>query len=158
MNSVCLASTSPLVSSLRSEGCGKASCWEFERFSDARTEAVIGAGWCCFMADRHFSNAHNCLKRRVGEFSDAIAAHAQASSTRVKVIEAKKRPNIGKSLKQLTKSADWVVSTGITTSANIEPEIHIRGPKNASIRPGRTIRVDGKPRAVKYLIDGKPVF
>jgi hypothetical protein len=145
------------LGALRAIACSRNSCWETETFTDAGTTVQLGAGWSCFMADRHFSDAHRCGDRR-GGFCDGIAAHAQ-SPRRVRLVEAKATPDFTGCISQLRRGGEFALSAPAIQPADLLGECHARSAPRTTVRPSaRYFEVRGYRVPLHLFVDGQRVL
>ena len=147
-------SQSSLVTSLRNAVCARNACWEAGGFSEAGVAVILGEGWQCFMADRHFSNAHGCVAQREGGYCDGIAAFRQPSNRSIRLVEAKRGADIAAARPQLRRGAELVLRLpGVLTTA-ITAECHAARAPRITTRPRRELRVAGARIPIELWVAG----
>jgi hypothetical protein len=151
--------TTGLVAEIKKHGCSKTACWCHERFTDGGVEVILGNGWWCFLADRHYRNASGCLsdQERTG-CCDGIAAYSQTSSRRIRVIEAKTPSDFPESKDPLRCGVEFSLELPSVTVNDISVELHVRDAPSGTIRPPRgrrTLLVDGHAYEIGLYVSGK---
>lgn len=152
---------SAVIHCLQREGCARGACWESEGFGDAGVTVVLGAGWKCFMADRHFSNERGCRSRRAGGFCDGIAGHSQASNRRARVVEAKATPDLPEAKPQLRRGVEFLARACAGAFDSISVEVHTRPAGQTTVRPAPSTRWLNVGRArlpIKWIVLGVEQF
>jgi hypothetical protein len=126
---------------LKDKVCANSSCWESTDFTEAGVRVVLGNGWCCLMADRHFSNTHGCVARRQGGYCDGIAAFRQSSNRNLRIIEAKAGADIAKARPQLRRGAELVLGLFGGDVRRMTAECHASSAPRITARPRRDLKV-----------------
>jgi hypothetical protein len=117
--------------------CANSSCWEESSFVDGGVTVALGPGWHCLMMDRHFSNSHGCVQRRCGGFCDGIAAHAQGSTSRIRILEAKQQLDLAAAAPQLRRCAERVLKLPGAVTQDVSAELHVGALPRLTVRPRR---------------------
>jgi hypothetical protein len=150
-----------ILSDLKSRGCAENGCWELTEFVDGGVTVRLGAGWECFMADRHFSNRRRCLPRRLGEFCDGIAAFGQPSNSRVRIIEAKATPDFAAAKPQLRKGLVFALSLPSVKREQVSLEVHTRPAARITVRPSaaaRSLQLGSARFPIEWIANGASQF
>lgn len=142
------------LTALRAHGCDKSSCWVSEGFVEAGVTVRLGAGWMCFMADAHFSNAHGCEKQRAGGYCDGIAVRRQRSNRAVRLIEAKTGADLAAAKPQLAKGAAFALTVPGVAASDLVAECHCRLAPLNTIRPRKPLRVGTVLIPVRLVVNG----
>lgn len=155
-----MRSRKSLVNLVKEHACSSATCWESEKFLDGGVEAIVGSGWKCFMAERHFTdNACGTVGRTEGGYCDAIAAHQQASSRRLKVIEVKTQAKFPHAKSQLRKGVQFALGLPAVSADAVAVELHVKEAPKITVRPQqRSLLVGTRLFSIQLVVAGQPQF
>ena len=154
--------TAPLksrVSLLKEHGCSKGSCWTKKEFEDGGVLAVVGAGWLCFMSERHFTAGACGLSPTEGGYCDAVAASSQSSNRLLRVVEVKTQPKFAQAKSQLRKGVQFVLGLPDVSPDEVAVELHVKAAPKSSVRPQqRDLTVGTRRFSIQLVVGGKPQF
>jgi hypothetical protein len=135
----------------RATVCDANHCWQRPPISEAGVTARVGAGWMCFLSERHFST-RACVGRNglTAGLCDAVAVPRQANQRRLIFLELKTSGQYADAVVQIRACVRKILAFGIPANVALTAEIwHCREPKS-TITGYRQEDVDGRTVFIRH--------